>query len=30
MWDPGTGYRGRIDDQAANGYYAKQALAPFG
>ena len=30
MWDPGTGYRGRTDAQATNGYYAKQALAPFG
>ncbi len=30
LWDPGTGYRGRTDTQATNGYYAKQALAPFG
>jgi apolipoprotein N-acyltransferase len=30
VWDPGTGYRGRTDRQASNGYYAKQALAPFG
>ena len=30
LWDPQTGYRGRSDVQADNGYYAKQALAPFG
>ncbi len=30
LWDPGTGYRGRTDSPATNGYYAKQALAPFG
>ena len=30
LWDPGTGYRGRTASQATNGYYAKQALAPFG
>ncbi len=30
LWDPGTGYRGRSDEVADNGYYAKQALAPFG
>ncbi len=30
LWEPGTGYRGRDDDDAtANGYYAKQAIAPF-
>ncbi|WP_380168095.1 apolipoprotein N-acyltransferase [Jannaschia sp. R86511] len=29
LWDPQTGYRGRSDDQAENGYYAKQAIAPF-
>ncbi len=29
VWDPGTGYRGRSDEPATNGYYAKQALAPF-
>ena len=30
VWEPGTGYRGRTDDPRTNGYYAKQALAPFG
>jgi len=30
LWDPGTGYRGRTDERSTNGYYAKQALAPFG
>jgi apolipoprotein N-acyltransferase len=30
LWDPGTGFRGRSDEQATNGFYAKQALAPFG
>jgi apolipoprotein N-acyltransferase len=30
VWDPGTGFRGRSDEQATNGFYAKQSLAPFG
>lgn len=29
LWDPQTGYRGRSDEQDENGYYAKQAIAPF-
>lgn len=29
LWDPQTGYRGRSEDRADNGYYAKQAIAPF-
>ncbi|MGJ7441625.1 apolipoprotein N-acyltransferase [Aquipuribacter sp. MA13-6] len=36
LWDPQTGYRGRSDvgeageGRADNGFYAKQAIAPFG